>query len=317
MFHVGALICRRGHTSDVYSISWSPDCSRIASGSVDNTSLIWDAEKGTPPGTDKITVLTLLFTTSFCSAGRILQTLKDHNNFVQGVAWDPLGDYVATQSCDRSLRVYGLSVSKSAVRSLEQTARNEQKQNAASDKAEDNVANATSLPFYTPPKRPFNFSLKSASRYYDPSVAGDEKEETNKPKASKRRLYMDETVPSFFRRPDWTPDGSILIAPCGQSPDGTPTSFLYARHYWDHPAIQLPGIPSPSVAVRSSKALYRLREKGDSNLQLTDNSLFDFPYRSIFAVASLESILFYDTQQPYPIGAIANVHFEKLTDLAW
>jgi WD40 repeat protein len=32
-----------GHISDVYSVSWSPDGTRIASGSGDNTVRVWDA----------------------------------------------------------------------------------------------------------------------------------------------------------------------------------------------------------------------------------------------------------------------------------
>lgn len=56
----------RGHHSDVYDLCWSPDSTHLVSGSVDNTSIVWD-----------VTV---------CKA---VQTLKDHSNFVQGVAWDP------------------------------------------------------------------------------------------------------------------------------------------------------------------------------------------------------------------------------------
>jgi len=36
----------RGHMEDVYDICWSPDCSQILSGSVDNTAIIWDVSKG-------------------------------------------------------------------------------------------------------------------------------------------------------------------------------------------------------------------------------------------------------------------------------
>jgi chromatin assembly factor 1 subunit B len=52
-------------------------------GSVDNTAIIWDVSKGQ----------------SLC-------TLADSKQYVQGVAWDPIGQYLATLSNDRYLRVY-------------------------------------------------------------------------------------------------------------------------------------------------------------------------------------------------------------------
>lgn len=33
--------------------------------------------------------------------GQKLCILNDHKSYVQGVTWDPLGQYVATLSCDR------------------------------------------------------------------------------------------------------------------------------------------------------------------------------------------------------------------------
>jgi hypothetical protein len=34
-------------------------------------------------------------------AGKSILHLKDHKAFVQGVAWDPRGQFLASQSCDR------------------------------------------------------------------------------------------------------------------------------------------------------------------------------------------------------------------------
>ena len=38
--------------------------------------------------------------------GSNLQTLDAHAHYVQGVAWDPLGKYVASLSSDRTCRIY-------------------------------------------------------------------------------------------------------------------------------------------------------------------------------------------------------------------
>ena len=36
----------RGHLEDVYDMCWSTDGSRLISGSVDNSAIIWDINKG-------------------------------------------------------------------------------------------------------------------------------------------------------------------------------------------------------------------------------------------------------------------------------
>ena len=36
-----------------------------------------------------------------------MQIIRDHNHYVQGVAWDVFDQFIATQSCDRTCRLYG------------------------------------------------------------------------------------------------------------------------------------------------------------------------------------------------------------------
>lgn len=38
---------------------------------------------------------------NFLPVGAPIHVFADHTHYVQGVAWDPLGQYVATQSSDR------------------------------------------------------------------------------------------------------------------------------------------------------------------------------------------------------------------------
>jgi chromatin assembly factor 1 subunit B len=73
----------RGHLTDVYDLSWSPDGHFLLSGSTDNTSIVWDVGRA-----------------------KILFHLKDHSHYVQGVSWDPTGIFFATQSCDRTVVIY-------------------------------------------------------------------------------------------------------------------------------------------------------------------------------------------------------------------
>nr|XP_023016100.1 protein HIRA homolog [Leptinotarsa decemlineata] len=75
------------HNGDVLDISWAPHDGWLASGSVDNTVIIWNAQKFP----EKISVL------------------KNHTGMVKGVTWDPVGKYIASQSDDKSLRIWRTS----------------------------------------------------------------------------------------------------------------------------------------------------------------------------------------------------------------
>lgn len=41
--------------------------------------------------------------------GKCVRELAEHSHYVQGVAWDPLNEYIATQSSDRSVHVHSIS----------------------------------------------------------------------------------------------------------------------------------------------------------------------------------------------------------------
>jgi len=73
----------RGHSLDISDLCWSPDGTKIASASLDNTIIIWDAQKF-----------------------EAIKTLREHSNWVKGVAWDPIGRYLASQSPDRSVIIW-------------------------------------------------------------------------------------------------------------------------------------------------------------------------------------------------------------------
>lgn len=81
----------RRHIEDVVDLAWSPDERFLITGSVDNMALIWDVKKGD-----------------------VLYTLNKHDGYVQGVAWDPLNDFVATLCTDRSLRFFNTQNKKLA-----------------------------------------------------------------------------------------------------------------------------------------------------------------------------------------------------------
>lgn len=88
--------CLRGHLEDVYDLCWSSDSSHVITGSVDNSAIVWDVQRGMYRSVYTYTVYHLHLT-----LGQQVNVLKDSRQYVQGVAWDPLGKVVVTLSNDR------------------------------------------------------------------------------------------------------------------------------------------------------------------------------------------------------------------------
>lgn len=157
-------------------------------------------------------------------------------------------------------------------------------------------------------------------------------------------LYHNETLQSFFRRLTFSPDGSLLLTPSGifknssgADEEFTNTVYIYTRSGLNRaPVAHLPGLKKPSIAIRFNPILYKLKNTADgppkklmktgdgapqdtkSGSEIaTKKSFFNLPYRMVFAVATQDSVVVYDTESIRPISYISNLHYSTLTDLAW
>ena len=79
----GGLFTLSGHTNIVTSVAFSPDGTRIVTGSVDMTAKVWDAR-----------------------TGAALVELKGHMGRVNSVAFSPDGTWIVTGSVDRTAKVW-------------------------------------------------------------------------------------------------------------------------------------------------------------------------------------------------------------------
>ncbi|KQJ94798.1 chromatin assembly factor 1 subunit FAS2 homolog [Brachypodium distachyon] len=237
------------HRKDVLDLQWSSDGSFLVSASVDNSCIIWDANKGA-----------------------VQQMLEGHLHYVQGVAWDPLGQYIASLSSDRTCKIYA-------------------------NKPQGKSKNVEKMNFVCQ-----HTLVKAEHQSHDES----------KPPV-KTHMFHDETLPSFFRRLAWSPDGSFLVLPaglCKYSSEVINTAYVISRRDLSRPAIQLPGASKAIVAVRFCPILFSLRGSHS-------DGLFKLPYRAVFAVATLNSLYVYDTESAAPILIHAGLHYAAITDVSW
>jgi len=77
------LLTLKGHTGAVTSVAFSPDVLRLASGSYDQTVMVWDLR-----------------------TGQKSLTLKGHTGIVTGVAFSPDGQRLASGSWDQTVRIW-------------------------------------------------------------------------------------------------------------------------------------------------------------------------------------------------------------------
>lgn len=239
----------RGHLEDVLDLAWSGDGNKLVSGSVDNTIFVWSVGRK--------------------NNGKCLATLKDHHNYVQGVAFDYIGGWIASQSTDRSLKIY----------------------------------------------RPTRKSSATSGYSCTWTVAGGPGEE-------KKLFLNDAKLKGFFRRLEWSPDGSFLACPAGIHPGTSHYAVhIFARDRLTWPAAICSGLKKPAAVVRFSPVRYLMRNPTNSSSRSKNskNQCFsNFSYRMVFAVATADAILIYETQFcRRPIIYISGVHYEPLTDLAW
>jgi len=53
------------------------------------------------------------------------------------------------------------------------------------------------------------------------------------------------------------------------------------------------------------------------NTSAPSNAAFSLPYRMVYAVATQDAVLIYDTQQQTPLCVVSNLHYAAFTDLTW
>ena len=114
------------HDASIRSVSWSPDSSKIVSGSLDDTVRIWEASSGrllrTLTGGNTSQVLSVSWSPDGrkivsgskddtvriweASSGRLLHTLTGHTGNVLSVSWSPDGSKIVSGSDDHTVRIW-------------------------------------------------------------------------------------------------------------------------------------------------------------------------------------------------------------------
>lgn len=236
--------------AEIYDLAWSPDNRNIVVGCMDNSIRLFDV-----------------------GAGTLVCAQSDHGHYVQGVAWDPLNQFILSQSADRSLHVYEVIFSSAGM--------------------------VTGL------------KLRSKIVKAEMPSSGDVLR-TN-------YLFHNETLPSFFRRCSISPCGGLVVVPSGVYKVGgdevANCVYVYTRSgilngaggVKNRPAIRIPSLKKPALMAAFSPVFYKTGQQ----------SVLKLPYKLVFAIATTNEVLVYDTDVLEPLCVVGNIHYSPITDLAW
>ena len=193
-----------------------------------------------------------------------MRQIAEHNNYVQGVAWDPLNEFLATQSSDRSIHIYKLRNNDGQFTLTQHNKVSRMdlplRRPSSNSPAPPDFGHRSSLhldgpirmgspapsmpgtpqslalpmnpPSHAPSSRRSSFGAASPGIHRSASPALAMPLPAVMPSASplvgftkNSNIYASETLTSFFRRLTFAPDGSLLFTPAGQYKNVLPPTF--------------------------------------------------------------------------------------------
>ena len=331
----------RGHSGDVYDLSWNPESKYLISGSVDNYCMIWNIEKA-----------------------KCVNRFMDHEHFVQGVSWDPRNKYILTQSSDKSVRFYKNTQSKLEMKfiyinqlkrfEIKSNNKNNNNQNINNNKEENlnktniNINNNENIEqpktnnnndsnnnkmiieeeqnnnqnnnLVNSNNNPINNTNNQIENQISNQVKKEKEKDLNQKNLVTYHYYFadEDQCNTFVRRSSFSPDGKICLLVSGvmQNPNKKDElNFVVwgvSRKDFSKPQFYIPTLNKSSTCVRFCPLIFHKKENESDS-----PALLDLNYVMIFAIGTNDSVFIYGTDSIQPRYAITNIHYQSITDLAW
>ncbi|KAG0284092.1 hypothetical protein BGZ96_011539 [Linnemannia gamsii] len=343
----------RGSLSDIYDIAWSPDGRFIISGSIDNTARIWDVKdaKCIHVIADHRHYVQGV---AWDPLGDFVATQSsDRSVHIYGFKIDKNGHVVvnnlgkSTKLDLSKLRSIPQPTVATATTSTSTSNSAQTKSTGDTDMAVDSATEKEDA------SKPVTRTPKTFRLYHDETLTSFFRRLSFTPDGSMLITPAGQYRAPIQRTATQKDDESSTGTAVSQSSEleMRNTAYIYARRDFGRgPVAHLPGHKKPSVAIKCSPVLYELRPiqpagptssyhrpatTASSSVTTTTTtattvtatqeklvapkapSVFGLGYRSIYAVATQDSILIYDTQQSAALALVSHLHYATFTDMAW
>ena len=297
-----------GHSLGVNCVRFSPDGSNcIATGSDDGKVVIWRPISGENPGEVRWIAYKVLNTLDevthvswsacgqmiACSAqremshlynihtGRALQRLDGHSNRVLGVAWDPRGQLIVSQSTDRTARVYARSKRGTWY------VKAQLKEVPLVSGAETGTTGGSS-PVNALTERKWKLFISESHYPNDPTA-------------------------HFFRRGEFSPDGAMVVLPGGLSnPDESNGACKFVVQMFNRKQLITNNGPTAVFTTPCSPAItVRFHPRKFKNLSEGKDDFY------VFVVTTATSFYVMRSDRNRPIAFGTDIHCTSIVDAAW
>ncbi|XP_026752375.2 chromatin assembly factor 1 subunit B [Galleria mellonella] len=292
------------HQKAVNVVRWSPDGQFLASGDDESIIFIWKQKTDKEPPVQNLEQPEEQYKESWV----IHKTLRGHMEDILDISWSRNSAHLASGSVDNKLLVWDVA------RGRYSSILSDHKgfvQGVSWDPQGQLIASASTDRVF----RTFDVNTKKVVSRSSKAVLPFPSDHPLKD--VKVRLYHDDTLQTFYRRLQFSPDGLLIAVPAGRiepeqgKVDVKPINavYIYTRYSLKVPACILP-CGEAALVTRWSPRRYAPRDCGP-------RPAFPLSARMVLAIATKRAVMLYDTQQKTPIALISNIHYARLTDLTW
>ncbi|RWS28793.1 chromatin assembly factor 1 subunit B-like protein [Leptotrombidium deliense] len=293
------------HSKPVNIVRFSPSYGYLASGDNEGTIIVWKLQEHVELENKEIgnsSAEEAMDDYGIVNKEHWIQykTLRGHLEDVVDLSWNIDGHHLVSGSVDnqaivwevaKAKRTHSLDGHKSYVQGVATDPLNNFTVTLSADRNMRVYSNATKRTLY---------------RVYKGNIKVDEEY-----KAS--RLFYDDTLRSYSRRICFSPGGECFLATSGiveiDSDDKevkfVNCCYLFLRNCLNKPAAYYSTGNKYNNAVSCCPTIFQLRENVAN------------PFPIVFAVATQDSVLFFDTQQDIPFAMVSDIHYTSLSDIKW
>ncbi|KAM3187358.1 hypothetical protein ACTXT7_002467 [Hymenolepis weldensis] len=321
---------KQGHDYEILDLAWSPEEKAIVSGGVDKKVILYTLNI---PASGDVSSLSI-----------DKEVLGSHKHLVQGVAWDPEGEFVASLSNDRSFHVYKVN-KKTRIANISKVGKVHLFQddswrsffrrmafspdgvmlvcssgNLEAARFAGDMGSAAAAAPNTAPNEPIAAKGDVEKVVVEVGKAGEVKE-GEKIEGDEEKENKPDEMPETSAAPVYMAAKLDIVEAEEEAGDEKVNAPQHAAHIfrsaWSKtPCISLPTGRRPVIAVRFCPQPFRLRVTNPEP-GVAASSVFDLPYRWIFSLILDDGIILYDTQQAHPFAQITDIHYQALNDASW